>query len=62
MKYNLLIRLLHLLIAVGVILQLLIGFFFDGLFAKLNGAFFMTMHKSIGLSLAILVVLLIIIR
>ncbi|WHN65028.1 cytochrome b [Cysteiniphilum sp. QT6929] len=62
MKYNFLIRLFHLLIAIGVILQLLIGFFFDDLFAKLNGAFFMTIHKSIGLSLAIVVILLIITR
>ena len=62
MKYNALIRLLHLLIAIGVILQLFIGFFFDDLFAPLNGSFFMTMHKSIGLCLAILVILLIVTR
>ena len=61
-KYNICIRFLHLIIAIGVILQLSIGFFFDDVFSQWHGSFFMTMHKSIGLSLAILIITLIIVR
>ncbi|WP_116964332.1 cytochrome b [Fastidiosibacter lacustris] len=61
-KYNVLIRLLHTLVALGVILQVIVGFFFDDMFSKLNPAFFMTIHKSIGLSLFLLIVFLIITR
>ena len=61
-KYNLIIRILHILIALGTILQLIIGFFFHDFFKHVSPYFFMTMHKSIGLTMLFLVILLLVVR
>lgn len=61
-KYNLIIRILHILIALGTILQLIIGFFFHDFFKHVSAYFFMTMHKSIGLTMILLVILLLVVR
>ncbi len=61
-RYNIAIRILHKLVALCIILQFIIGFFFDSLFANFHPSTFMMLHKSIGLSTLILVLLLILIR
>ena len=43
-----LMRLLHHLLALAVMLQLLLGFGMDSLFAPLDESFFITLHKSLG--------------
>ena len=60
-QYNALIKCLHGFIAIAVILQLIIGYFFDDIFVHFNANFFMTVHKSLGLTLFFVIPLLIVV-
>lgn len=62
MRYNFGIRLTHKIIALFVILQLIVGLLFDALFSHFYPGFFMTLHKSMGLSLLFLIILLMLLR
>ena len=62
LRYNVFIRLLHALIASGILLQLVIGFFRHRFYAFWPRKTLMMLHQSIGLTLLVLVILLIVTR